>query len=143
MVGEYFRLLPTVCNAPGDILPLISGLPDSYPINAIKSSYIPVIESICRSALFGSQQFRRILQMKHSNHTDIHLVRKRHSEGSLSIASALSGSALFRPRLSEPRLPVYMMNSDDDALRCNSASPILRLVQIFNPQTLVNNVVFK
>ncbi|XP_053398076.1 uncharacterized protein LOC123551310 [Mercenaria mercenaria] len=33
-----------------------AGLPDSYAINAIKSSYIPIIESICRYALFGKSK---------------------------------------------------------------------------------------
>ncbi|WAR07682.1 hypothetical protein MAR_017640 [Mya arenaria] len=103
-----------------------AGLPDSYAINAIKPSYIPIIESICRSALFGSQQFRRILHMKQSNH-DMHYVRKRHSEGSLSIASVLRESPLFRPRHSEPQLPLYRpLSQDTDIARSCSSSPVTR-----------------
>ena len=105
----------------------VPGLPDSYAINAIKSSYIPIIESICRSALFGSQQFRRILHMKQTNQ-EMHHVRKRHSEGSLSIASVLRESPLFTPRHSEPHLPLYRPRNADlaDMVRSSSTSPIPR-----------------
>lgn len=105
-----------------------AGLPDSYAINAIKSSYIPIIESICRSALFGSQQFRRILHMKQTHH-DMHYVRKRHSEGSLTIASQLRESPLFRLRHSEPLLPMYNPQKleSDQLPRSSSSSPVTRV----------------
>lgn len=119
-----------------------AGLPDNYAINAIKSSYIPIIESICKSALFASMQFRRVLQMKNSNRhfppnqqrhsfpmresspTPLYMPRKRHSEGSLTISNTLQESALFRGRHSESQI-FHPRQSDHEMMRCNSASPVL------------------
>ena len=119
-----------------------AGLPDNYAINAIKSSYIPIIESICKSALFASMQFRRVLQMKNSsqhyqqNHqrhsfpmkesspSALYMPRKRHSEGSLTISNTLRDSALFRGRNSESQI-FHPHQSEHEMMRCNSASPVL------------------
>lgn len=121
-----------------------AGLPDNYAINAIKSSYIPIIESICKSALFASMQFRRVLQMKQSSHhypqnhhqqrhsfptrdsspSSLYMPRKRHSEGSVTISNTLQESPLFRGRNSESQI-FRPHQSEHEMMRCNSASPVL------------------
>ena len=135
-----------------------AGLPDNYAINAIKSSYIPIIESICKSALFASMQFRRVLQMKQQQSSHSHpysqthhqqrhsfpmrdsspsslynMQRKRHSEGSVTISNTLQESALFRARHSESQI-FHPHHSEQEMMRCNSASPILHGENLWEQQ---------